>query len=96
MSFPISPIGSVSPIAPLDPNQKARSGFSSVLEAAMLTVGGLDNTASKSVEAFLSGEGDDLHRTIMAAQRAELAMELLLQVRNRVVQAYQEVMRMQV
>ncbi len=59
-------------------------------------VGQLHDDASKSVESFLSGEGDDLHKTIMTTQRADLAMELFLQVRNKVVQAYQEVMRMQV
>jgi flagellar hook-basal body complex protein FliE len=62
----------------------------------MHKVGDLNANASSSVESFLSGEGDDLHKTIMATQRADLAMDLFLQVRNKVVQAYQEVMRMQV
>ncbi len=51
---------------------------------------------SPGAGSILSGEGDDLHKTIMTTQRADLAMELFLQVRNKVVQAYQEVMRMQV
>jgi flagellar hook-basal body complex protein FliE len=51
--------------------------------------------ASASVERFLSGEGEELHTTIMATQRAELAFELFLQARNKVVSAYQEIMRMQ-
>ena len=98
MSLPISTIGPQSPIpvAPLDFGPKAPGGFGAVLEDAMHKVGQFNDTASKSVESFLSGEGDDLHKTIMATQRAELSMELFLQVRNKVVQAYQEVMRMQV
>jgi flagellar hook-basal body complex protein FliE len=67
-----------------------------MLSDAMNKVGALHQESTKSVESFLSGEGDDLHKTIMATQRAELAMDLFLQVRNKVVQAYQEVMRMQV
>ena len=98
MSLPISSIASTvaSPVSPIDPNQKAGSGFGSVLQDAIHKVGEFNQTASRSVESFLSGEGDDLHKTIMQTQRADLAMELFLQVRNKVVQAYQEVMRMQV
>jgi len=97
MSFPISSIGSSGalPVAP-ELGSKKPGGFGSILQDAMGKVGELHDDASKSVESFLSGEGDDLHKTIMATQRADLAMELFLQVRNKVVQAYQEVMRMQV
>ena len=51
--------------------------------------------ASASVERFLSGEGEELHTPILATQRAELAFDLFLQTRNKVVSAYQEIMRMQ-
>lgn len=51
--------------------------------------------AAQSVENFLSGEGEELHTTVLATQRAELSFELGLQVRNKIVQAYQEIMRMQ-
>ena len=96
MSSPISSLGPLTPlpITPLD--SKSAGGFSSILTDAMQKVGELGNDATKSVENFLSGEGDDLHKTIMATQRADLGMELFLQVRNKVVAAYQEVMRMQV
>ena len=93
----ISPIGPIAnPLAPAGTGQKSPGAFGSALSEAMNTVGGLHQDATKSVENFLAGEGDDLHKTIMVTQRAELAMELFLQVRNKVVQAYQEVMRMQV
>ena len=54
------------------------------------------NQAANSTERFLSGESEDLHTVAIAAQKAELSFEMFLQVRNKVVQAYQEVMRMQV
>jgi len=47
------------------------------------------------VEQFLSGEGGELHSTILATQKAELSFDLFLQMRNKVVSAYQEIMRMQ-
>jgi flagellar hook-basal body complex protein FliE len=48
------------------------------------------------VQKFLSGDGsEDIHTTVLATQRAELAFEMFQQVRNKVVSAYQEIMRMQ-
>ena len=98
MAFSIPHIASTGAIeAPqLDLGSKKTAGFGAILEDAMGKVSEFNEAASLSVGSFLSGEGDDLHKTIMATQRAELAMELFLQVRNKVVQAYQEVMRMQV
>ena len=97
MSSPISPIHVPSERLPIEaPSLTNRpSPFQSVFEDALLTVGRFQQNANESVEKFLSGEGEDLHRMILATQRAELAFELFLQVRNKVVQAYQEIMRMQ-
>jgi flagellar hook-basal body complex protein FliE len=47
------------------------------------------------VERFLSGDGEDIHTTVLATQRAELSFEMFQQVRNKVVSAYQEIMKMQ-
>ncbi|MBI5083944.1 MAG: flagellar hook-basal body complex protein FliE [Acidobacteria bacterium] len=70
--------------------------FQSVIGQAMRTVDSLHAQSSASIERFLSGEGEDLHRVALEQQRATAALDLFLQVRNKVVQAYQEVMRMQV
>ena len=56
---------------------------------------GARNNANQSVQKFLSGDGEDLHSTVLAVQRANLEFDMLMQVRNKVVSAYQEVMRMQ-
>jgi flagellar hook-basal body complex protein FliE len=66
-----------------------------VLTGTISSLENLNNTAADSVQKFLSGENDELHTTILATQKAELAFELGLQVRNKVVDAYQEVMKMQ-
>ena|SRR5581483_3512992 len=97
MTGPILPIS-----APVSPHAiraagAAKSGgaFQEALTAAIQGVEASGKTAAASVERFLSGEGEELHTTIMATQRAELAFELFLQARNKVVNAYQEIMRMQ-
>ena len=53
--------------------------------------GGSGNTGN----GFLLGENEELHKVAAATQQAELSFDLFLQVKNKVVQAYQEIMRMQ-
>ena len=52
-------------------------------------------TATTSVNRFLAGENEEIHNVVLNTQRSELAFEAFLQVRNKVVNAYQEIMRMQ-
>ena len=87
---PVSPV--VSGIVPAD----AGSAFQSVLNEAISTVGSFGQDAQASIGRFLSGEGEELHQVAIKAQEAELTFDLFLQVRNKVISAYQEVMRMQV
>ena len=51
--------------------------------------------AEKAVNGFLLGENEELHKLAAATQQAELSFDLFLQVKNKVVQAYQEIMRME-
>jgi flagellar hook-basal body complex protein FliE len=96
-------IGMMSPItAPslaLPASLPAISGegaeFSQVLNRAIDRVEAARAGANTRIQSFLSGENVDLHEVAIATQQAELSLELFQQVRNKVVQAYQEVMRMQ-
>jgi flagellar hook-basal body complex protein FliE len=73
----------------------AAGTFRDVFAGAVQQVESLGQDASASVERFLAGDGEDLHTTVLATQRAELSFEMFQQVRNKVVNAYQEIMRMQ-
>jgi flagellar hook-basal body complex protein FliE len=95
-------ITSIQPVRPLDvaagtgqTTTPASADFSSLLQAAYQRVEHSGAQASRMVDQFLSGESQDLHSVALAGQRATLQFEMLLQVRNKIVQAYQEVMRMQ-
>jgi flagellar hook-basal body complex protein FliE len=80
----------------LEPSSGAAgTSFSDVLSSAINQVEASRASANKSVEQFLSGDGDDLHSTILATQRADLEFQMFMQVRNKVVSAYQEVMKLQ-
>ena len=71
------------------------SSFKNILNSAIGEVESTRSSAAKSVEQFLSGSGEDLHSTILATQRAELEFQMFMQVRNKVISAYQEIMKMQ-
>lgn len=97
MAAPILPVSSIIPPVPVAsaaPASAAPGAFQEVFANAVQGVEAIGQNASASVERFLSGEGEELHSTILATQRAELSFDLFLQVRNKVVSAYQEIMRM--
>ena len=97
MSVPILPISGAALPDSIRPAGQSQGGgaFQDVFTSAIQGVDALGQDASASAQRFLSGEGEELHTTILAAQRAELAFDMFLQVRNKVVSAYQEIMRMQ-
>jgi flagellar hook-basal body complex protein FliE len=101
MAAPILPISPASiasiPVTGFSPSSARGSGgaFQDVFAAAVQQVETQRTNATDSIQRFLGGEGEELHTTILAAQQAELSFELFLQARNKVVNAYQEIMRMQ-
>lgn len=93
----INPIAPVPSIGGLD-KAEAPSGakeFGDMFNEAIGRVEQYRAKAENSANAFMNGETEELHQVILAGQRAEIAFETFLQVRNKVVQAYQEIMRMQ-
>ncbi|HHV61034.1 MAG TPA: flagellar hook-basal body complex protein FliE [Firmicutes bacterium] len=70
--------------------------FSQVLSDALNQVNALQLRADTMAQRFATGEIRDLHQVMIAVQEARLAFELTMQIRNKVVDAYQEIMRMQV
>jgi flagellar hook-basal body complex protein FliE len=96
----LNPIAPIEMPSPSDASAAASSGsggisFKSMLGSAIQQVEGARADADQNVEKFLSGDGGDLHSVILGSQRAELEFQMFMQVRNKVVSAYQEVMRMQ-
>jgi len=100
MSMPIAPIQMI-PVPPISPadGASAASGtgaFQSMLEGMIRPVEQSQAQAQQAVQNFLSGGDEELHSVALATQRADLQFNLFLQVRNKAVSAYQEIMRMQV
>lgn len=86
----------VAAATPAAPQPSSGEGFAAALRQAVERVNDLQHQSGAEIERFLTGETEDLHKTILTVQKSELAFEMLLEVRNKVVQAYQEIMRIQV
>lgn len=76
--------------------QISPKSFSALISEGLERVHSLQTEADDSVFRLASGEGDDLHHVMAALERASLALELTIAIRNKLVESYQEIMRMQV
>ena len=89
--FPaLAPLPSVKP-----PGSAAPSSFPDLVTASVGSVEQATRNATDAAQRFLSGQDEDVHTVAIAEQKAELTSELFLQVRNKAISAYQEIMKMQ-
>jgi len=70
-------------------------GFNETLRSAMDQVEQVQNSADGKIAALLEGNGVDVHSAMIAVEKADLSFQLMMQVRNKIVSAYQEISRMQ-
>lgn len=97
-------INRTSPLQQLkDVQQSARKGdeakpgkFQELLAKALTDVDQLQKASGEQIEQVLSGEIKDVHSAMIAMQKAGLSFQMVMQVRNKLVEAYHEIMRMQV
>ena len=73
----------------------APTPFSDLMTDAMGQVSQLEDQAHAAVAGLMTGSGVDVHQAMIATQKASMAFELALAVRNKAVQAYQQVIGMQ-
>ena len=74
---------------------KGSGDFVKSLQDAMSEVGDLQSQADTRVNQLLTGNGQDVHSAMIAVEKASLAFDMMVQGRNKIVQAYQQVSGMQ-
>ena len=72
----------------------AGPSFGQMLQSALGQISGLQNHAGQMATAFAQGKTGDIHGVMIASEQATMALQLTTQIRNKAVDAYQEVMRM--
>ncbi len=70
--------------------------FSNVLEKASASLAAIDREASQAQVDLVTGNARDMHTAVLSAEKASLALDLVISVRNKAIEAYQEIMRMPV
>ena len=73
----------------------SETGFRDVLHSAIDDIQQLESQAQTKVAGVLEGNGADVHSALIAVEKADLSFQLMMQVRNKIVSAYEEISRMQ-
>lgn len=81
---------------PRMPGNGAGNTFGGVLEDALDRVDSLQKNAESTMTDFVAGKHDDVHEVVISMNEANLAFQFMTEVRNRLLEGYQELMRMQV
>lgn len=82
-------------VGPAHP-QPGRGTFGNLLKGAINKVEHDHNQANRSIEELALNKGKEIHRTMIEMEKAEISFKLLMQVRNKIVSAYETIMRMPV
>lgn len=71
------------------------ASFADTLNTAIQGVNQLQKTADKEMQNLATGKTDNVANVMIATEKADIAMKLMIQVRNKIIDAYQEIMKMQ-
>ena len=77
-------------------SQVSGESFADSLKKAVNTVDSLQKDADVKMQELATGKSQNIHETMIAAEKADIALKLMVQVRNKIIDAYQEIIRMQV
>lgn len=78
------------------PKTPSTESFGQLLDGAVATVQEKQSVSQEMTRKVLLGETDQLHQSVIAMQEAGVAFSMMIEVRNKLVESYQELMRMQV
>lgn len=103
MADPLGLIGNVGgasgplrPVPPAPPGKSGEPGFKELLREQIEQVNQLQRDAKEAIEDLAAGRRDDLESVMTATQKADTAFRMLLQVRNKVMDAYKEIKQMRI
>lgn len=81
----------------ISPSTDNKDGsFAATLKDAIGTVNQMQKESDVQMQKLATGQSDNIHDVMIAAEKADIALKLMVQIRNKMIEAYQEVMKMQV
>jgi flagellar hook-basal body complex protein FliE len=91
----IKPVA-IEPSKPEDSKLTGSNSFGSVLKDAIMDINKLQTDADKAISKVQLEDAGSIHEAMIALEKAGISFQVMMQVRNKILDAYQEVMRMQV
>ena len=76
--------------------EKTQASFADTLKEAVNNVNTAQQESNTKMNELATGKSQNVHEVMIAAEKADIALRLMVQVRNKMIEAYQEMMRMQV
>jgi flagellar hook-basal body complex protein FliE len=70
--------------------------FKDLLMDALNNVNTLEQESARMTEDFIAGRTDNIHSVLIASEKASISLQFIMEARNKVLEAYQEIMRMQI
>lgn len=91
-----APIQEVHPQRPNEGTEVITGSFGTLLKQKLAEVNSLQHQADALTQQYLAGKTEDVHQVMLALEQANLSLQMMVQVRNKVIEAYQEISRMQI
>lgn len=83
-------------VADTNPIAKVGSDFSKVIQSTIDQVAAAEHQGDNAIAELQSGQAKNLHEVMISVEKADISLKMLVQFRNKALQAYEEVMRMQI
>jgi len=99
----MNPINAYSPLSPTVARQtdtsdvsQAKAGFGDILSSTLQSVNNSQMAGDNAIERLQTGDAKHLHEVMIAVEEADVSLRMLVQMRNKALTAYEEIMRMQI
>ncbi len=96
LNIDFDPLKSIADTLISETREKDSASFQDVLKGFVNEVNDLQLNMDKKIEQFASGDIKDVHEVMIAVEEADIAFQLMMEIRNKLMKAYEEVMKMSV
>ena len=78
------------------PIEQASTGFGKIIQETISKTVETESQSDKAIEGLASGQAKNLHEVMISVEKADISLKMLVQFRNKALQAYEEIMRLQI
>jgi flagellar hook-basal body complex protein FliE len=79
-----------------NPIEQAQTGFGEIIKETISKTAAAESQGDKAIEGLVSGQAKNLHEVMIIVEKADISLKMLVQFRNKALQAYEEIMRLQI